>query len=139
MRPVLVELDSNAGATSKIASHLLTPGESVTVAPGVKLIRSRWGSSVAAVSSGGGLLLDSAMDALGSRYLELTVPFDGLPAARALQPIHERQLVGRSVLLFDRVDRERLAALGEVRVPDIVDLFVALIGKPARDEPRGPA
>jgi ABC-2 type transport system ATP-binding protein len=49
-------------------------------------------------------------------------------AARAFQPIHERQSLGRSVLLFDRVDRNRLAALGDVRTPSIADLFVAVVG-----------
>jgi len=35
---------------------------------------------------------------------------------------------GRSIFLFDRLDREQLAALGEVRTPSIADLFVAVIG-----------
>jgi ABC-2 type transport system ATP-binding protein len=49
-------------------------------------------------------------------------------AARALKPMHERQAIGGSVLLFDGVDRQRLAALGDVRTPSIADLFVAVIG-----------
>ena len=49
-------------------------------------------------------------------------------AARALGPIHERQVFGRSILLFDGVDRQQLAALGEVRTPSIADLFVAVMG-----------
>jgi len=53
---------------------------------------------------------------------------DRLAAARALKPIHERQVFGRSILLFDRVDREQLAALGDVRRPSIADLFVAVMG-----------
>ncbi len=51
-----------------------------------------------------------------------------LAAARALRPIHEREMFGRSILLFDHVDRQQLAALGEVRTPGIADLFVAVIG-----------
>jgi ABC-2 type transport system ATP-binding protein len=50
-----------------------------------------------------------------------------LAAARALRPIHERQVFDRTILLFDRVDRPQLAALGEVRTPSIADLFVALL------------
>ena len=45
--------------------------------------------------------------------------------------MHERQALGRSILLFDGVDRQRLAALGEVRTPSIADLFVAVVGKQA--------
>jgi ABC-2 type transport system ATP-binding protein len=56
---------------------------------------------------------------------------DQLAAAQALKPIHERQVFARSVLLFDRVDRQQLAALGEVRTPNIADLFVAVIGNQA--------
>jgi len=50
-----------------------------------------------------------------------------LAAARALKPMHERSVFGRSVLLFDHVDRDQLAALGEVRRPSIADLFVAVM------------
>jgi len=50
-------------------------------------------------------------------------------AARALKPMHQRQAIGGSVLLFDGVDRQQLAALGDVRTPGIADLFVAVMGK----------
>jgi ABC-2 type transport system ATP-binding protein len=49
-------------------------------------------------------------------------------AARALKPMHERQVFGRSVLLFDAADRKQLASLGDVRTPSVADLFVAVIG-----------
>jgi ABC-2 type transport system ATP-binding protein len=45
-----------------------------------------------------------------------------------LKPIHERQALGRSILLFDRVDRHQLSALGDLRTPSIADLFVAVLG-----------
>jgi ABC-2 type transport system ATP-binding protein len=56
---------------------------------------------------------------------------ENVAAARALRPIHERQVFGGSVLLFDRTDRVRLAQLGDVRRPGIADLFVAVMGNPA--------
>jgi ABC-2 type transport system ATP-binding protein len=68
------------------------------------------------------------MDAIESRHAELSVRAENLEAARALGPIHERQALGRTILLFDDADRERLAALGEVRSPGLADLFLALIG-----------
>ena len=52
---------------------------------------------------------------------------DHLAAARALQPIHERQLLGRSILLFDGADRQQLGALGDVRKSSIADVFVAVM------------
>jgi ABC-2 type transport system ATP-binding protein len=68
------------------------------------------------------------MEEFESRFLEVTVHPDQLAAARALKPIHERQVFGRSILLFDRVDRNQLDALGDVRTPTIADLFVAVVG-----------
>ena len=68
------------------------------------------------------------MEEFESRYVELLVRPEQLAAARALKPMNERQVLGRSILLFDHVDREKVAGLGEVRTPSITDLFVAVIG-----------
>jgi ABC-2 type transport system ATP-binding protein len=76
----------------------------------------------------GRIVLDCRMDDFEQRYAEVMVPSAQVQAARALNPIHERQVFGRSVMLFERVDRDRLAALGEVRSPSIADVFVAVIG-----------
>jgi len=76
----------------------------------------------------GRIVLDSSMERVESRYLEVAVHPDKADAARALRPLHERQRLGRSILLFDAVDRQQLAALGEVRTVSISDLFVALMG-----------
>jgi ABC-2 type transport system ATP-binding protein len=81
----------------------------------------------------GRIVLDCSMEDFEARYLEVAVRPESLAAARALGPIHERQGIGRSHLLFDRVDREQLAALGDVRTPSLADLFVAKMGA-ARDE-----
>jgi ABC-2 type transport system ATP-binding protein len=67
------------------------------------------------------------MEEFESRYAEVVVKPDRLDAARALRPMHERQVLGRTILLFDRADHQQLAALGEVRTPGIADLFVAVI------------
>jgi ABC-2 type transport system ATP-binding protein len=75
----------------------------------------------------GKIVLESSMDEYGSRYAEVMVHPDNAPAARALGPVHERQVFGRSIFLFDNADRERLAALGDVRTPSIADLFVAVM------------
>jgi ABC-2 type transport system ATP-binding protein len=76
----------------------------------------------------GRIVLDSSMEQVESRYLEVAVHPDKADAARALRPLHERQRLGRSILLFDAVDRQQLATLGEVRTVSIADLFVALMG-----------
>ena len=76
----------------------------------------------------GRVVLSCRMEEFESRYLELTVLPDKLPAARALKPMHERQILGRSILLFSNALREQLAALGDLRTPSIADVFVAVIG-----------
>ena len=86
----------------------------------------------------GRIVLSTSMEDFESRYLEVLVHPDQAAAARALGPIHERQLFGRSILLFDRGDRLQLAALGEVRTPSIADLFVAVMGNRAY-QPEGGA
>src|SRR5213592_1193334 len=75
----------------------------------------------------GRIALECSMEEFETRYLEVVVNPDQLAAARALKPMHERPAFGRSVLLFDDVDRARLAALGDVRRPSIADLFVAVM------------
>jgi ABC-2 type transport system ATP-binding protein len=79
----------------------------------------------------GRIVLDCSMEEFESRYLEVMVNPEHVAAARALKPIHERPVFGRSILLFDHADRGQLAALGEVRRPSIADLFVAVMGHKA--------
>jgi ABC-2 type transport system ATP-binding protein len=76
----------------------------------------------------GRIVFSCTMDELESRYLELMVHPERVAAARALKPMHERQLFDRTILLFDAVDRRQLDALGDVRTPSIADVFVAVMG-----------
>ncbi len=85
----------------------------------------------------GRIVLECSMEEFESRYLEVMVNPEHLAAARSLKPIHERPVFGRSVMLFERGDREQLAALGEVRRPSIADVFVAVMGGDRRSEVRG--
>jgi ABC-2 type transport system ATP-binding protein len=77
----------------------------------------------------GRIVLECSMEEFESRYFEVMVHPDHVAGARSLKPIYERQVFGRSVMLFENVDRGQLAALGDVRTPSIADLFVAVIGK----------
>jgi ABC-2 type transport system ATP-binding protein len=81
----------------------------------------------------GRIVLACTMEEFESRYVEVTVKPGQDAVARGLKPIYERQVFGRSILLFDRgvnpnIDRQQLAALGEARTPSITDLFVAVVG-----------
>lgn len=74
---------------------------------------------------GGQLVLSATMDAIGERYVEVMVNPDRIDAARALGPLSERQIFGKSIMLFDGVAPARLAELGELHKPSVADLFVA--------------
>jgi len=76
----------------------------------------------------GRLIVVCTMEDFASRFVELMPRPGRIAAARALSPIHERQAFGRSILLFERADREQLAALGDARTPSIADVFVAMTG-----------
>jgi len=86
----------------------------------------------------GRIVLAIGTEAMEAQYRLVSVNPDRLAAARALGPIAERQVLGRSELLFDGVERARLEALGEVRTPSIAELFVAVVGGQAR-QTRGTA
>ncbi len=76
----------------------------------------------------GRIVFRRSMDDIEARFAELAARPEQVEAARALRPMHERQSLGRTVMLFEGVDRQRLAELGDVRTPGIADLFVAIVG-----------
>jgi ABC-2 type transport system ATP-binding protein len=79
----------------------------------------------------GRIVFNRSIEELEARYLELSVRPEHLAAARALKPMQEREVLGRSILLFDHVDRQQLATLGDVRTAGLADLFVAVLGNQA--------
>jgi ABC-2 type transport system ATP-binding protein len=75
----------------------------------------------------GRIMLHNSMEGFEARYAEVMVSSPDAEAARALGPIHERQVFGRSIFLFEGRDRSQLEALGEVRTPGIAEVFVAVM------------
>lgn len=78
----------------------------------------------------GQLALNASMDEVAERFHEVKVRPDSLAAARALGPIFEHEIFGRSAMIFDGIDVDRLSPLGELRTPSISDLFVAKMKAP---------
>ncbi len=75
----------------------------------------------------GRIVLDASMEALPEQYVELLASGDNADEARKLNPIYERDVFGKKVLTFEGINREQLTGLGELRTPDIADLFVAKV------------
>jgi ABC-2 type transport system ATP-binding protein len=75
----------------------------------------------------GRIVLDAAMDEVQEKYAQVAVRPEHLAAARTHKPLAERQGLGRTHMLFRGVERSDLERLGEVGVPSVADLFVAVI------------
>ena len=73
----------------------------------------------------GKITLNTSMDEIGERFTEVMVSSENYAAAKALNPIDERTVFGKTVFLFDGVDRGVLSKLGDLKTPGIADLFVA--------------
>jgi ABC-2 type transport system ATP-binding protein len=73
----------------------------------------------------GHIALNSSVEELGSRYVQLTVSAEQAARARALKPFYEREVFGRVAMIFEGHSAAELGALGELRTPSIADLFVA--------------
>ena len=75
----------------------------------------------------GKVVLDSLMDDIPEKYVELLASTDNAAKAQTFNPIYEKDVFGKKVLTFEGIDRDQLAGLGELRTPDIADLFVAKV------------
>lgn len=73
----------------------------------------------------GRLVLNESMESVLEHYCEILVKPESVEAARALQPLHEREVFGKKLMLFAGVPRDRLQAFGELHTPGIADLFEA--------------
>ena len=73
----------------------------------------------------GRVVLDTAVDTMAERYVQLTVTSENAARARQLGPFYEREVFGRVAMFFEGRNPEELAPLGELRVPSVADLFVA--------------
>ncbi|MBK8082759.1 MAG: ABC transporter ATP-binding protein [Devosia sp.] len=75
----------------------------------------------------GALVLHMQMETVSTRYTQLIADPARLAEAQAIGPIYQETRFGQTAMVFDGVDRERLATLGAVSTPTLSDLFVALM------------
>ena len=79
----------------------------------------------------GHVVLDTAVDAMPDRYIQLTVTSENAAQARQLGPFYEREVFGRIAMFFENRPAAELRSLGELRTPSVADLFVAKMQRPA--------
>ena len=77
--------------------------------------------------NGGKIVLDATMEEVPEQFVELMASPDGADKARQFNPFYEREVFGKKVMTFEGVSREQLQGLGDLRTPDIADLFVAKV------------
>ena len=75
----------------------------------------------------GRVVLDAQMDELSSQFVELMTASENAAQAQQFNPIYEKDVFGKKVLTFEGIDRDKLAGLGELRTPNVADLFVAKV------------
>jgi len=75
--------------------------------------------------NGGRIVLQETMDSMATRFVEVDVSAEHLTAAKALQPVDQRNVLGKTIFLYDGVATATLAALGQIRIPALSDIFVA--------------
>jgi ABC-2 type transport system ATP-binding protein len=73
----------------------------------------------------GHVVLDTSVDAMPERFVQVTVTSENAARARELKPFYEREVFGRVAMFFEGRNPEELAPLGELRTPSVADLFVA--------------
>ena len=75
----------------------------------------------------GEIALSATMEDIGEQWLVLNPPTENIEAARALSPVSEQTLLGRTSFIFNGPSRAELASLGEVSRVSLSDLFVTLM------------
>ena len=75
----------------------------------------------------GRIVMKDSIESINKKYLELRPDQQSLQAAKTLEPLHQRTELGRTVMLFENVEKEKLEGFGEVRPPVIADLFMAIM------------
>ena len=78
----------------------------------------------------GRIVLDASVEDLGERYVEVLVAPAQVEAARAVGALYERQVLGKTLFLYEGRDREQLAQFGELHTPSVSDIFVAKMSDP---------
>ena len=75
----------------------------------------------------GRIVLDTPMESVPEQFVELMASGENAAKAQQFRPIYEKEVFGKSVMTFEGVDRESLEKFGDLRTPDIADLFVAKV------------
>lgn len=73
----------------------------------------------------GKIVLDTSMEQLAERFVEVLINPDQMEQATALKPLSQRAVFGKSAMLFENIGTDILRALGDIRQPGIAEIYLA--------------
>lgn len=76
----------------------------------------------------GKLVMQQSMADLEEDFIELHVVGDKVQQAESIPHVGKRSILGGKAIIYEGVQREMLAQLGDLRTPSVSDLFVAKVG-----------
>ena len=76
----------------------------------------------------GKMILQKTIPALEEEFVEVHAVGEAASKAEAIPHVGKRSILGGKAYIFEGIDREVLAPLGELRTPSVSDLFVAKVG-----------
>lgn len=76
----------------------------------------------------GRVILNSPMLSIEEQFIELHVVGDNVQKAEAIPHIGARSILGGKAIIYEGIEHELLAPMGELHTPSVSDLFVAKVG-----------
>jgi ABC-2 type transport system ATP-binding protein len=76
----------------------------------------------------GKLVLNKSMTAIEDEFVELHAVGESVAKAASIPHVGKRSILGGKAFIYEGIERESLASLGELRTPSVSDLFVAKVG-----------
>ncbi len=76
----------------------------------------------------GKLVLSKSMEDIERQFVQLNAVGEAAVKAQGIPHLGAQSILGGKALIYEDIDRESLAPLGELRTPSISDLFMAMMG-----------
>lgn len=76
----------------------------------------------------GKLVLSKSMEAIEEQFVQLYAVGDAVQKAQGIPHLGSHSILGGKAVIYEGIDRESLAPLGDLRTPSVSDLFVAMMG-----------
>lgn len=76
----------------------------------------------------GKLVLSRSMEQIEEQFVQLNAVGDAATKAQGIPHLGSHSILGGKAIIYEGIERESLAPLGELRTPSVADLFVAMMG-----------